>query len=218
VILTQELCTVCAPSFTSVTRAARLLDAAVRVVSLEPRGIQDVLDNIQLVADLAGVAARGREVVAELTARLDAATARGRAIRPRVAVVEWLDPIYVGGHWVPEMVAVAGGRDVLGTAGAPSRTVPWQDVRDARPEVLVVAPCGFDVARARAEMHLMTARAGWDDLPAVRQGHVYVVDASSYFSRPGPRLVNGVEILAALLGSETATRGLALGAAERFVG
>jgi len=198
-ILTQELCAVCAPSFTTVRRAARLLEVPVRIVSLEPRSLGDVLDNVQLVADLAGIAARGRSVVAELRARIDAVAAGTGAARPRVAVLEWVDPIFVGGHWVPDMIAAAGGVDILGVAGAPSAQIPWAAVLEARPEVLIIAPCGFHLARAREEAALLSRRDGWRDLPAVRRGQVYIVDASSYFNRPGPRLADGVEILASVL-------------------
>ena len=198
-ILTQELCSVCAPSFTTVRRAARLLDAPVQIVSLEPRSLADVLDNVQLVADLSGVPVHGRAVVAELRSRIDAVVASAGPERPRVAFLEWMDPIFVGGHWVPEMIAAAGGLDVLGVAGRPSMQVPWDAVRDARPEVLIVAPCGFHLARAREEAALLARLDGWRELPAVRRGQVYIVDASSYFNRPGPRLIEGLEILASVL-------------------
>lgn len=217
-ILTQELCSVCAPSFTTVRRAARLVDAPVKIVSLEPRGLADVLDNIQLVADLAGIPARGREVVTQLRARIDAVAAGVAAARPRVALLEWVDPIFVGGHWVPDMIATAGGTDVLGTAGLPSRQVAWEAVLDASPDVLVVAPCGFHLPRARAEAALLASRTGWRDVPAVRQGRVYVVDASSYFNRPGPRLVDGLEILAGILRLDRGRGNGPPGAVERWVG
>ena len=129
-----------------------------RIVSLEPRSLPDVLDNIQLVADLAGIPKRGREVAAQLRARIDAVAAGAGAARPRVALLEWADPIFVGGHWIPEMIATAGGTDVLGTAGRPSRQVEWEAVLDASPDVLVVAPCGFHLPRARAEAALLAQR------------------------------------------------------------
>jgi len=217
-ILTQELCSVCAPSFTTVRRAARLLDAPVRIVSLEPRSLADVLDNVQLVADLSGVPARGRAVISELRARIDAVAAGAAPARPRVAFLEWVDPIFVGGHWVPEMIAAAGGIDVLGVAGRPSTRVPWDAVRDARPEVLIVAPCGFHLARAREEAALLARRDGWRELPAVRGGQVYIVDASSYFNRPGPRLIDGMEILASILQGRAVPGARPLDAVERWSG
>lgn len=213
-ILTQELCAVCAPSYSLVTGAARMLDPDARIVSLEPRGLQDILDNILLVGDLTGAGERAAEVVGRLRSRMDAvaARARGAGARPRVACLEWLAPLYVGGHWVPEMVAIAGGVDVLGVAREPSRTVEWSTLCAAHPESLVLMPCGFDIARTRAEIHLLSDRPGWDDLSAVRGGRVYLTDASSYFNRPGPRIIDGLEILVGLLHSEAAAASLPAGA------
>ncbi|MDQ7819032.1 MAG: cobalamin-binding protein [Armatimonadota bacterium] len=199
-ILTQELCAVCAPSYTQVTAAARILDAQPRIVSLEPQDLAGILDAIRLVGDLTGRRARAADLAAGLRARIDRvrqATA-GRP-RPRVVCLEWLDPLFIAGHWVPEMVEIAGGQDVLGRAGRPSYAASWQEVAAARPDVVVVMPCGFDVARARREISLLTARPGWDDLPAARAGRVYLTDASAYFNRPGPRIATGVEVLASLL-------------------
>ncbi len=200
VILTQELCAVCAPSFTLVTQAARLLDAATRIVSLEPQDLAGILDNIVLVGQLTGRDAQAGSLVEHLRARIARvrAAVAGRSA-PRVVCLEWLDPIYVGGHWVPEMVATAGGVDVLGRAREPSFVAPWETIIAADPEVIVVMPCGFNVPRTRQEMQLLTARRGWNTLPAVRTGQVYLTDASSYFNRPGPRIVTGLEILATLL-------------------
>ncbi len=197
-ILTQELCTVCAPSFTMVKQAAKVLDAETKIVSLEPRELQDVLDNIVLVGELTGTERRAQALVERLRSRIEAVRAQAAAaIRPRVACLEWLDPIYVGGHWVPEMVELAGGLDVLGRRGEPSRVVEWDEVVAAAPEVLVLMPCGFDIARTRGELGALTARPSWWALPAVRHRRVFLTDASSYFNRPGPRLVDGLEILAA---------------------
>jgi iron complex transport system substrate-binding protein len=116
--------------------------------------------------------------------------------------MEWTDPVFVGGHWVPEMVALAGGRDVLGSAGRPSIEVTWEAVAATAPEVVIAMPCGFGLERSRLELARATLPAAWDELPAVRSGEVYVVDGSSYFNRPGPRLIDGVEILARILHPE----------------
>ena len=205
-ILTQELCTVCAPSYTLVTNAAKLLDSDVKIVSLEPHRLHDVLDNIRLVGELTGTEPRARTLAAGLQDRIDrvaastaSAGANGRAPRPRVVCLEWMDPIYVAGHWVPEMVDAAGGLDVLGRPGEASRVVEWEEVVTARPEILVLMPCGYDIARTRAEMETLTTRPGWRDLPAEQAGRVFLTDASSYFNRPGPRLVDGIEMLAAAI-------------------
>jgi len=217
-ILTQELCAVCAPSYTLVKQAAKLLDAETRIVSLEPHGLLDVLDNILLVGELTGTARRAETLVDRLRGRIEAVRVRAAeaASRPRVACLEWLEPVYVGGHWVPEMVTIAGGLDVLGRRGEPSFAVEWETVASAHPEVLALMPCGFDVGRIRAEMDLLTARPGWLDIPAVRSGRVYLTDASSYFSRPGPRLADGLEILAAAIHPEIFGHALPIGALERM--
>ena len=121
---------------------------------------------------------------------------------PRVACLEWLDPVLCAGHWVPEIVGLAGGEDCLGDKDSPSFRVEWQQVLDQRPDVIIITPCGFDVKRGLQEIHLLTEREGWDSLPAAQKGQVYVVDASSYFSRSGPRLVDGLEIMAEILHPE----------------
>jgi iron complex transport system substrate-binding protein len=220
-ILTQELCAVCAPSYTLVTKAAKLLHSNVKIISLEPHRLGDVLDNIRLVGDLTGTEHRARALVARLESRIEAVAARsaeatrdGGTRRPRVICLEWMDPIYVGGHWVPEMVDTAGGIDVMGRAGQPSRVVEWEDVVAARPEVLVLTPCGYDIARTRAELGALARRPGWRSLPAVQASRVFLTDASSYFNRPGPRLVTGVEILATLVNPGLSYDGLPEGSME----
>jgi iron complex transport system substrate-binding protein len=216
-ILTQELCAVCAPSYTLVKQAARLLEAQTRLVSLEPESLAGILDNILLVGDLTGRAAEATALVDQLRARIEqvreAVTGR---FRPRVACIEWLDPLFVAGHWVPEMVALAGGMDVLGRGGEPSFVVPWQTIIDSDPDVIVLMPCGFTVPRTRREVHLLTERKGWSDVRAVRAGQVYLTDASAYFNRPGPRIVTGVEILARILHPQVASAHLPADAYERL--
>lgn len=199
-ILTQELCQVCAPSYTLVKQAAKILEAEARIASLEPTGLDGILDNILLVGEMTSTLDRAEMVVAGLRRRIEAVRAAvSGSPRPSVACIEWLDPIYVGGHWVPEMVEIAGGTDLFGQAGEPSFTVEWDRIVEARPDVVVVMPCGFDVPRTRREVHLLTERRGWHDLPAVCSGRVHLTDASAYFNRPGPRIVTGLEILASIL-------------------
>lgn len=199
-VLTQELCDVCAVSYTEVTDAARLLESDVRVVSLEPRSISDVLGHVELVGELCGVPQRAKEVTDELRERLGALRrVTGRRPRPRVFCCEWLDPIFSAGHWVPEQAEVAGGEEVLGPRGEPSREIPWDRVVETSPEALVLMPCGMPIDRTLAELGALTGRPGYDDLPAVRDGQVWAVDGSSFFNRPGPRLVRGAEILCGLL-------------------
>ncbi len=199
-ILTQGLCEVCAASVDEVRDAARSLDAPPEVMSLDPISLEGILDDILRVGTRVGRLEAAEALVGSLRARLAAVRARTQgASRPRVACLEWFDPIFNAGHWVPEQVELAGGGEVLGTFGKPSRTIPWERVLAAEPEVLVLMPCGFDVSRALKEVHFITTREGYGNLPAVRSGLVFVVNGSSYFNRPGPRTVDGVELLAHLI-------------------
>jgi iron complex transport system substrate-binding protein len=199
-ILTQELCDVCAVSYGQVAGAVRVADTGPRLVSLEPATLADVLGTLTTVGALTGRSAEAAAALADAGRRL-AAVARavaGRS-RPRVVVLEWLDPVWPVGHWVPDQVAAAGGTDVLGVAGAHTDPVDWAAVVAAAPEVLVLAPCGFPPGRTLAEWPALTARPGWSSLPAVRSGRVWVVDGPAYLNRPGPRVVRGVEVLAHVL-------------------
>jgi iron complex transport system substrate-binding protein len=199
-ILTQELCDVCAVSYEQVAEAVRVADSGLRLVSLEPRTLGEVLGTLTSVGALTGREAEAAAAVADAGRRLAAVAAavRGRP-RPRVVVLEWLDPVWPVGHWVPEQVAAAGGTEVLGTAGAHTDPVSWEQVVAAAPEVLVLAPCGFPPDRTAAELPALTGRPGWADLPAVRAGRVWIVDGPAYLNRPGPRVVRGVEVLAHVL-------------------
>jgi len=199
-ILTQELCEVCAVSYGRVADAVRVADTGPRLVSLEPTTLPEVLGTLTTLGSLTGRSARAAAVLADAGRRLAsvAGAVAGRP-QPRVAVLEWLDPVWPVGYWVPDQVAAAGGTEVLGVAGAHTDPVDWGAVVDAAPEVLVLAPCGFAPERTLAELPVLTARAGWSSLPAVRSGRVWVVDGPAYFNRPGPRVVRGVEVLAHVL-------------------
>lgn len=214
-IITQELCAVCAVSYTEVMRSARLMDIGHRVVSLEPHTMGEILENVELIGRLTGVDDAARELVNDAQSRLDAV---GRSVAGRHPVrtvcIEWLDPIYAAGHWVPEQVATAGGFEAIGRLGKPSRAVAWEDVRAARPEAIVLLPCGLGIERARADAAGLGELPGWTELPAVKEGRVWAVDGPSYFNRPGPRVVRGVEILAHALhrvGSADPTEAVRLG-------
>ena len=212
-ILTQELCDVCAVSYPTVLQAARAAGGAGRplVVSLEPHAIADVLATIELVARLAGVAARGERLEADLSARLDRLPEPSRGPgRPRVAVVEWLDPLFAPGHWVPEQVELAGGESVLGRAGERSREAPWEAVAAADPEVVVLGLCGFDLEHSLAEWAAFEAPEPLMRTSAWRAGQLWAINGSAYVSRPGPRLVDGAEILAAILAGRPDPRALRL--------
>ena len=175
-----------------------------RIVSLAPARLDDVFADIERVGAALGVAARGKSVVAALRARLAALAARTRDLPrpdlpPSVACIEWLDPLMAAGNWVPELVELAGGRNLFGATGEHSPWLEWEVVRAADPDVIVAMPCGFDLARTRGEMTALERLPGWDALRAVRAGRVAVVDGHQYFNRPGPRLVESAEILAEIL-------------------
>lgn len=203
-ILTQELCDVCAVSYAEVQDAVRALFGARTVLSLEPTRLDEVFEAIERVGAFTGRAEAARALTADLRRQIDAIEQAlvGVQARPRVACIEWLDPPWIGGHWVPELVARAGGVDVLGEAGSPSVRTSWDRVAAAQPDVIVLMPCGFDVARTLHELKTAALPSFWRDLPAVRTDRVYAVDANSYFSRPGPRLVEGLRVLAGLLHPE----------------
>ncbi|MBA2666330.1 MAG: cobalamin-binding protein [Trueperaceae bacterium] len=204
VILTQRLCDVCAPSYGSVAALAETLDHIPRLVNLEPTSLAEVLGDVRSVAEAIGAAERGTGLAAALEARIEAVRSRASDTphRPTCAVIEWLDPLFGGGHWGPELVEIAGGADLIGRPHAPSARVTWEDLVAAEPEVLVIACCGNDVATTLRELPLLTGRNGWGDLPAVRAGRVHVADGSAYFSRPGPRIVDTLEILAGIMDPE----------------
>ena len=203
-VLTQALCDVCAVSYAEVRQAARVLDVGTRVVSLEPTTLDEVFGTIELVGTLTDRAPQATELVASLRARVAAVRDRrtDQTSRPRVWVCEWLEPPYSAGHWVAAQVEAAGGREVFQRLGLPSTRVAPEEIIGRAPEVLVLAPCGFHVDDVEREARRMTRFPGWHDLPAVKGGEVWAVDASSYYSRPGPRLVGGVELMARILHPE----------------
>ncbi|MEW5914956.1 MAG: cobalamin-binding protein [Gemmatimonadota bacterium] len=198
VIITQALCDVCAVAEAEVHAAACALPNAARVVNLAPSTVWEVFDCVRHVAHVAGVPERGDRVVHSLTRRVDIVMSRSLDVRrrPRVAFLEWLDPPFSCGHWTPELVDLAGGEEVLASERAPSRALSWGEFVASQPEVIVIACCGFDVERTVTDLHLLDVVAGWHDMPAVRDARVYVIDGAQYFSRPGPRLVDSLEILA----------------------
>jgi iron complex transport system substrate-binding protein len=203
-IVTQALCDVCAVAEDEVRAAACILPGSPRVINLEPQTLSEVLASIRQVATAVGVDRYADEVIRGLTARVETVVARTAALqrRPRVALLEWLDPPFSCGHWSPELVRLAGGVEGLGQEGRPSRTLRWADVLTWQPEVVFIACCGFSVDRTLCDLPALQFVAGWQDVPAVRSGRVYVTNGSHYFSRPGPRLVDSLEILAHTLHPE----------------
>jgi iron complex transport system substrate-binding protein len=196
-IVTQAVCEVCAVSFDDVRAVAERLPTQPQVISLDPSTLGEVLADVPRLAEAAGVPEAGEQLVAELGGRLEAVEqAVEGAHRPRVAALEWLDPAYVGGHWVPQMIELAGGEDVLGMPGEKSRTAEWSELESAAPEVVISMPCGYYAEQAAAEAMRWRRHLG------LLGARVVAVDAAAYFSRPGPRLVDGVELLGHLLHPE----------------
>jgi iron complex transport system substrate-binding protein len=218
IILTQGLCDVCALDYNDVVRAARSLGKDPHIVSLDPHCLADVLNDVLRIGEATDRYRQAESLVQELKGRIAAVrdrTERSADSQPRVGCLEWFDPIYIAGHWVPEMVQIAGGNDILGTAGEPSAKVEWDAVIAAMPEILILMPCGFDLDRAVRESSLLKNRAGWQNLPAVRDGRVFAVSGADYFSRPGPRLVDGLEILSQLFHPQLSPRPISSDRAKR---
>ena len=197
-VIAQDLCHACAITPAQLRHALRVLPSPPRVLALNPSTLDDVLTDIERIGEAIGRSLEAANLIDQLRARLQAVLLQvaHAARHPRVVCLEWLDPLFAAGHWVPDMVACAGGVDVLGTPGAPSRRITWAQVQAAKPDVLIIMPCGFSIARTRQELDRLTKRTGWKKLPAVKTGAVFLVDAAAYFNRPGPRLIDGVEILA----------------------
>ncbi len=204
VIVTQSQCEVCAVSQRDVEQAVcDWIDGRPVVVSLAPNGLSDVWDSFRPVAAALDAAERGETVVAHLQARMRAIEERARSLpRVSVAYIEWIDPLMAGGNWMPELIEMAGGRNLFGEAGKHSPWMTWEELCLRDPDVIFVAPCGFDIERTRQEMPTFTGRAEWSRLKAVREKRVYLADGNQYFNRPGPRLVESLEILAEVLHPE----------------
>ncbi len=201
-IVTQALCDVCAVSAGEVHRVAAGLAHPPKVVNLEPMSLADVFETILLVGEAADVPERAASYVASLRARVERVRTRVAARttpRPRITMLEWIDPLFNAGHWTPELVDLAGGIDCLGALHAPSHEIQFAALQAADPDIIVIALCGFDEARAREDVALLARHEGYADLSAVRAGRVHVVDGNAYFSRSGPRLVDSLELLADLI-------------------
>ena len=200
VVLTQRLCDVCAVADRQLQDALDALSFRPQVIYLEPHTLEDILADIGRVAHVLGCPGRGQRLLAHLRARIEAVRTRAQAgPRPRVFCMEWVDPPYCGGHWMHDLVEIAGAEDGMARRHRPSCRVEWQKVIAYAPEVIVVSCCGFDLARGAKEAQLLAHMPGVWELPAVRNGRLFATDGSSYFSRPGPRIVDSLEILAHLL-------------------
>jgi iron complex transport system substrate-binding protein len=201
VILTQKLCDVCAVGYGTVAKLAQTLPGPPVVVNLEPASLGDIFGDIGRVANACDVHERAAKLIGNLLERVEKVRERIATIRdrPRCFLIEWVDPPFCSGHWAPEVVEIAGGRDSLGRKHQPSVQIEWQQVLEARPEIIVLALCGYDIDRARRDYELLRGFPGFDSIPAADTGQVYIVNASAYFARPGPRIVDSLEILAGIL-------------------
>jgi iron complex transport system substrate-binding protein len=204
-ILTQSLCEVCAPSGNEVSELLKSLPSKPEILWLTPRNLKEIFDNLRELAAATGRDREAEALIADGRDRVEKVSARAKTLssRPRVFCMEWLDPVYCSGHWVPEMVKLAGGIDEIGREGTDSVRVSWEDVVRWAPEVLIVMPCGLDLEKAAGQAKAVFSYPGAMDLPAVRNSRVYAVDANSFFARPGPRVVAGTELLAHLIHPET---------------
>jgi len=200
VILTQIQCVVCAVSEKDVIAATcQLIDSQPKIVSLNTNSLEDLWKDIQQVADVLDASERGKKLIQELQKRMETIELKVEKIappKPRVAFIEWIDPLMSCGNWMPTLIEMAGGINLFGEAGKHSPWMQWEDLKKANPEVIIVSPCGFDIARTRKELSALTNRADWKELKAVKTQRVYVADGNQFFNRPGPRLVESLEILA----------------------
>jgi len=204
-ILTQKLCDVCAVGYGTVARLAATLPGPPTVVNLEPSSLADILENIRQVAKVCGVPERADTVNARLCSRVNKVRKRLAQVsyRPRCFLMEWVDPPFCAGHWGPELVEIAGGIDTLGRKHQKSVQIEWDQVLQAEPEVIVLALCGYDAPRAERDLELLRTYPGFDTLPAATENRIHVVDANAFFARPGPRIVDSLELLAAILHPES---------------
>ena len=200
-ILSQDLCSVCAVTPDQLHDTIRSMPRRPTVLTLNPGTVHDVIEDVVRIGNAANRSVEGYRLAAHLRGRLEAVRThvQGISYRPRVVCIEWLSPLYAAGHWVPEMVQLAGGQDVLSKPGAPSRVATWDEVLTAAPDILIVMPCGFSIERTHRELCQLMQQPGQWSLSSDLAQHTFLVDASSYFSRPGPRLIDGIELLAALL-------------------
>jgi iron complex transport system substrate-binding protein len=202
-LVTQNLCQVCGPAGNEVSEVIRSMNDAPKIIWQTPRNFEEMLDAVRTLGRETGTEGKANDWIAHVTDRIARVAAVTRAMpKTRVAFLEWVDPIYCGGHWIPQMLAWAGAEDANSRPGTDSIRIPWQQVLDYQPEVILVSPCGFKTQEALAQAELLKSRPGWNELPAVQKNRVYAVDANAYFARPGPRLIDGVELLAHLIHPE----------------
>jgi len=204
IVLTQGLCDVCAVPTGQAMEAIEDLVEKPQVLSLHPHSLDGLFDDILAIGEVVGVTDRSEQLVESLKSRRSRIVSRASmaAVKPTVVCLEWLDPLMVGGHWVPEMVELAGGVNSFGERGQESYGIEWEQLMEAQPDCVVAMPCGFNVRRGISEIQLLTDNTGWGTLPAAKYERLFVVDGGAYFSRSGPRLLEGLEILAEILHPE----------------
>lgn len=198
-IVAQGLCEVCSPYTKEINRAVDILGGKPEVLVLDPHDLDDILVSIMDVAEKIGKVAEGRKLVASLQKRIDVVRRLGAKSKQKVLCLEWLDPLFTAGHWVPQMVEYAGGANGVSIAGEASRRMDIDEAVKFDPDVIVLMPCGFDIERTRRELPALAENEKWKSLRAVKNRNVYAVDAGSYFSKPGPRTITGLEIMAKIL-------------------
>lgn len=202
VVITQTQCEVCAVSLKDVEEAlSGFLNKQTQVISIEPKRLDDIFENIRQVALALGVKEHGDALLEDLHERIDIIRHKLKFIenKPTVACIEWLDPLMISGNWVPELVELAGGTPVLTQTGAHSAYIDWTDIRLQDPDIMVVMPCGFPVERTLKEINLLLEQPGFNELKAVKDGKLFIADGNQYFNRPGPRIVDSIEILAEII-------------------
>lgn len=205
VIVTQDHCRVCAVSLVDVEAAVcQYLGTRPSIISLSPNSLSDIIDDIRKVAAALDAKERGEGLIEDLHSRMAtiARKAEHAELRPRIAFIEWIDPLMAGGNWVPELIEMAGGTNLLGEAGKHSHQMTFKQLKAAEPAIVIVAPCGFDMKRTSAEMPALTSLADWHELRAVKDGRIYTADGNQYFNRPGPRIVETLEICAEIIHPE----------------
>jgi iron complex transport system substrate-binding protein len=219
VILTQKLCDVCAVGYGTVAKLARTLPGPPQIVNLEPSSLNDIFDDIRCVAKACDVPERAQKLIANLSERVENVRERAARIpdRPRCFLMEWVDPPFCSGHWGPELVEIAGGYDLLGRKRQPSVQIAWHEALDTQPDVIVLALCGYNIDRARRDYEILRGFPDFNSLVSARRGEIYLVDASAYFARPGPRIVDSVEILAGILHPREFPEFTSCGSADRRV-
>jgi iron complex transport system substrate-binding protein len=200
ILVTQNLCQVCGPAGNEVSQVLKTMTDAPKIIWQTPRSFDEVLEAVRELGRETGTEAKANEWVETARSRVQKISDRTKPLKKlRVSFLEWVDPIYCGGHWIPQMLEWAGARDGNSKDGIDSVRITWEQILEYRPEVILVAPCGFKMPNALEQAALLASRPGWRDLPAVKDGKVYAVDANAYFARPGPRLIDGVELLAHLI-------------------